>query len=127
MSGRYISSHSTTANLFFGCCANKAAIPAGMLAPDSLVLTPSPAKSRRMLAKFLVEVVLPFVPETKTISRLVLNLDIARGSSARMTLPLRVSPRPRSSFLDSQPANSPALQAIASLRLPNTKELALIT
>ena len=127
MSGKYISSHSTTANLFLGNCANRAAIPAGMFAPDSLVLTPSPAKSRRMFAKFLVEVVLPLVPDTKTMSRPELNLDIAPGSSARITRPLRVSPRPRPSFIDSRPDNSPALQAVASLSLLNTNDLALIT
>ena len=127
MSGKYISSHSTTANLFLGSWANRAAIPAGMLAPDSLVLTPSPAKSRRMFAKFLVDVVLPLVPDTKTMSRPALNLDIAPGSSARITRPLRVSPRPRPSFIDSRPDNSPALQAVASLSLLNTNDLALIT
>jgi hypothetical protein len=48
-----------------------------MLAPDSLVLTPSPAKSRSIEVKFFVEVVLPLVPETTTTSRPELSFEMA--------------------------------------------------
>jgi hypothetical protein len=94
-----------------------------MFAPDSLVLTPSPANSLKIDAKFFVEVVLPFVPETKTMSRPELNLDIAFESRARITLPLRVSPRPRPRAIDIRPASSPALQAVASLSEAITEKL----
>jgi hypothetical protein len=94
-----------------------------MFAPDSLVLTPSSANSLSISAKFFVEVVLPFVPETKTMSRPELSLDIAFESRARITLPLSVSPRPRPSFIDIRPAKSPALQAVASLSEAITEKL----
>ena len=115
MSGKYISSHSITAKRFLGLLAKRDAIPAGMLAPDSLVLTPSPELDLKIFAKFEVEVVLPLVPEITTMSRPKLSFDIALGSSARMTRPLRVSPRPRPSLTEMRPASSPALQAVASL------------
>jgi hypothetical protein len=86
-----------------------------MFAPDLLVLTPSPAKLRSMVAKFFVEVVFPLVPDTKTMSLPVLSFEIALGSRARITLPLSVSPRPRPSFTEMSPAMLPALQAKASL------------
>ena len=116
-----------TANLFLGFPASSAAIPAGMFAPDALVFTPSPAKSRRMFARFLVDVVLPFVPETITMSLPTLSFEIAFESSARITRPLNVSPRPRPSFTESRPASSPAMQAAESLRFRVTKNLRLIT
>ena len=125
ISGKYISSHSITANRFLGFWAKSAAIPAGILAPDSLVLTPSPAKSRRIVARCFVEVVLPLVPETTTMSLSELSFEIAFGSRARITLPLKVSPRPRPSATERRPARAPALQAVSSLRSPVTDKLAL--
>jgi hypothetical protein len=123
MSGKYISSHSTTAKRFLGLLAKSDAIPAGMLAPDSLVLTPSPELVLKIFAKFAVEVVLPLVPEITTMSRPELSFDIAFGSSARITLPLSVSPRPRPNFTDIRPARPPAIQAVASLNEEITEKL----
>ena len=70
-----------------------------------------------------MEVVLPLVPETKTMSRPELSFAIAFESIARITLPLSVSPRPRPSFTEIRPASSPALQAVASLSEGVTEKL----
>lgn len=62
-----------------GLCAKAATIPAGMLAPERDVLTPSPANCDKMFTKFEVDVVLPLVPEIKTTSRFLVNSFIAFG------------------------------------------------
>jgi hypothetical protein len=83
-----------------------------MLAPERLVLTPSPANLERISTKFDVEVVLPLVPETKTMSRLIARLLIASGQIAKITRPVKVSPRPRLKLREIKPAMFPRLIAI---------------
>ena len=67
-----------------------------------------------MFTKLAVDVLLPLVPLTKTMSRPSASFEIAFLSSARITRPVTVSPRPRLSTRDARPDKCPIEQAMLS-------------